>query len=418
MNVSKVTGKLKEQMHVFSGKLSAGLPKVAGRFLEEAIFGIQARQSLRLSEWGRALHEEIPLIKTINRLSRQLNRSGLWESITAKILQLARDKVGDQTLLVVDISDISKSYAKKMEYLYRVRDGSKDELADGYWNMHVIAGESGRSEVIPLYHRLYSSQAPDFEGENLEIIKAVQTVVRAIGQRGVWVIDRGGDRGQLYEFFLNRSLRFLIRLNGDRHLIYRGRKIEARQLSRLCPLPYREVLVREDSHGEKSYDIAFGFCPVKLPSLAWPLSLVVVSGFGAEPMMLLTNVTLRKNRAILYGIVEAYHTRWKIEETIRFIKQSCQLEDVRVLTYTRLQNMMALVLAAAYFTMAYLARRIKLKAISGLVLRASRRIFGIPDFRYYALSDGIRELLKRNDKGIWRTTSRDSPQYQISLFNP
>jgi len=418
MNVAKVTGKLKEQIHVFSGKLSTGLPKVAGRFLQEAIFGIQARQSLRLSEWGRSLHEEIPLIKTINRLSRQLNRRGLWASVTTRVLQLAKDKISDESLLIIDISDISKSYAKKMEYLSWVRDGSKDDLGEGYWTMQVIAGQAGRSEVIPLYHRLYSSEAPDFEGENMEILKAVQRVVRGVGDRGIWVIDRGGDRGQLYEFFLNRSLSFLIRLRGDRHLVYRGRKILARELASQCSLPYREVLIREDSHGEKSYDIAFGFCRVQLPAIARPLSLVVVSGFGAEPMMLLTNVALRKNRAVLYRMVEAYHTRWKIEETIRFIKQSYQLEDIRVLTYRRLQNMMALVLAAAYFTMAYLGQRVKLKAISGVLLKASRRIFGIPDFRYYALADGIRELLKGNDKGIWRPTPRDSPQHQISLFNP
>ena len=418
MNVGKVTGKLKEQIHLFSGKLSTGLPKVATRFFQEAIFGIQARQSLRLSEWGRVLHEEIPLIKTSNRLSRQLSRPGLWASITTKVLRLAKDRISDESLLVIDVSDIAKSYARKMEYLSCVRDGSKGELTDGYWMMQVIAGEAGRSEVIPLYHRLYSSQAPDFEGENLEIIKAVQTVVRGVGDRGTWVIDRGGDRGKLFEFFLNRSLHFLIRLKGDRHLVHRGRKIPARELARLCSLPYREVLVREDSHGEKSYDIAFGFCPVQLPDIARPLFLVVVSGFGAEPMMLLTSVALRKNRAVLYRMVEAYHTRWKIEETIRFIKQSCQLEDVRVLTYTRLQNMMALVLAVAYFTMAYLGRRVKLKAISGLLLKVSKRIFGIPDFRYYALADGIRELLKRSDKGIWRSTPRDSPQYQFSLFNP
>ena len=45
-------------------------------------------------------------------------------------------------------------------------------------------------------------------------------------------------------------------------------------------------------------------------------------------------------------------------------------------------------------------------------------IFGIPDFRYHALVDGIRELLRRSDKGIWKSTPRDSPQYQISLYNP
>ena len=57
---------------------------------------------------GRALHEKVPLIKTINRLSRQLNRAGLWANITAGVLQLARGKVDEQTLLVIAISDISK----------------------------------------------------------------------------------------------------------------------------------------------------------------------------------------------------------------------------------------------------------------------------------------------------------------------
>jgi hypothetical protein len=36
----------------------------------------------------------------------------------------------------------------------------------------------------------------------------------------------------------------------------------------------------------------------------------------------------------------------------------------------------------------------------------------------YAITDGIRELLKRNHKGIWRSTPRNPPQCQISLFNP
>ena len=43
-----------------------------------------------------------------------------------------------------------------------------------------------------------------------------------------------------------------------------------------------------------------------------------------------------------------------MEETIRFIKQSYRLEDLRVLTYERLRNLAALVMATAYFTAAWL----------------------------------------------------------------
>jgi len=46
---------------------------------------------------------------------------------------------------------------------------------------------------------------------------------------------------------------------------------------------------------------------------------------------------------------QLYLARWMVEETIRFIKQSYHLEDVRVLDYQRLKNLMALVPAAAYF---------------------------------------------------------------------
>jgi hypothetical protein len=49
-------------------------------------------------------------------------------------------------------------------------------------------------------------------------------------------------------------------------------------------------------------------------------------------MMLLTNVKITGSRRDL----------WRMVETIRFIKQSYQLEDIRLLTYVRLQNMMAL----------------------------------------------------------------------------
>ena len=66
--------------------------------------------------------------------------------------------------------------------------------------------------------------------------------------------------------------------------------------------------------------------------------------------MLLTTVSVKRNRKQLWFIVSAYLSRWLVEETIRFIKQSYHLEDIRVLNYERLRNLVALVLAAAYFS--------------------------------------------------------------------
>ena len=80
---------------------------------------------------------------------------------------------------------------------------------------------------------------------------------------------------------------------------------------------------------------------------------------------------------------------------------------------------MALVLAVTYFTMVYLALKTKLRVLSRHVLKAARRLFGIPDFRFYALADGIRELLFGRHKGLDAFSQLlKTENLQMSLFNP
>jgi len=59
-------------------------------------------------------------------------------------------RIKENTLLVLDISDIAKKYAEKMEYLATVRDGSEGTLAHGYWICSVIGTEAGEYVFIPL----------------------------------------------------------------------------------------------------------------------------------------------------------------------------------------------------------------------------------------------------------------------------
>jgi hypothetical protein len=68
-------------------------------------------------------------------------------------------------------------------------------------------------------------------------------------------------------------------------------------------------------------------------------------------------------------MIQAYITRWRVEETIRFIKQNYYLEDIRVLRYERLRNMAALVLASSYFAAVYLRMRAKLEISTAHILK-------------------------------------------------
>lgn len=247
MMIHQMGYKLRARIHRFSGKLCKGMCKVSQRFVEEMLYGIQARGSVRLSEVARALEEKVLLKKVIERLSRNLAREGLSEGIGEAVLKEGAVKVKEDTLLIVDLTDITKKYAQKMEYLAQVRDGSDKVLGMGYWVNTVVGAEVGSSEITPLVHKLYSHNAKGFVSENREMIHAVRRVSEATDGQGIFIFDRGGDRKELYNELLGDPLRrFIVRQRGDRHLLYRGKPCETLSLAHCCKTPYAETIIKEE----------------------------------------------------------------------------------------------------------------------------------------------------------------------------
>ena len=91
----------------------------------------------------------------------------------------------------------------------------------------------------------------------------------------------------------------------------------------------------------------------------------------------------------------------RVEETIRFVKQSYQVEDMRTLTMTRLRNLAyppkhevrvakrcsgrgALVLAVAYFVMVWIGKSERREVLRTHIVETAKRIYGAPEFFYYA----------------------------------
>ena len=413
--IARTAARMRAHLDHFSGTLSAGLCRPARRFVAEAMYGIAARQSVRLTEIGRALEEPIALAKTETRLSRNLGRPELGDHVGRAILREGSCRVGKRTLLILDISDIAKPYAEKMQYLARVRDGSTGEIADGYWLCQVVAVENEDNAIVPLRSTLYSQRAPDFVSENAELKTAMAAVSEACDGRGVWVVDRGGDRGELYADLLAAKRSFVIRQKGDRHLFWGARMVATARLAADCRPSYATHIVREEHGQEISCRLDYGFRPVRLPEHPdQRLWLLVVHGLGQAPMMLLTNLPLRRNRKVLWWVVSAYLTRWRIEEAIRFVKQSYDLEDIRVLTYQRLRNLAVLANAVAFFTAVVLGTRIKLDILATHLVTAAKRLFGVPNFRLYALADGIREVCTRSPRRS-RPSAKALPQLTLGF---
>jgi hypothetical protein len=413
---SKIAGKIKGQITRFAHKISGGYKKPLRKWLVQMLYGIQASKDVKLSNIARSLNEEIPLIKTETRLSRSLGRMDLTESINGKLIAEGGKRVRRETVIALDLSDLDKPYAEKMEYLALVRDGSRGETkSKGYWLLDVLGADVEGEDLIPLYGELYSQESDTFKSENRQILNAMDRVMEGIGHKGIWAIDRGGDRSRLFKGFLARKISFVVRLVGDRDLIQRdGQKKNSLKMAWACYCPeQRELKIEKDGESKKK-TISVGQMRVRLPFSGEPLFLVVVKGFSEKPMMLLTNVAVKSQEVM--RILEIYLTRWKCEESYRFIKQAYNLEDVRVLSYTGLRNMMVLVQAVFHFVSVELGKKVKLNILLKKIFEKAKRFFEIPDFKHYAIADGIYKVLFATRTGIIPAPTR--PRHNGQLLFP
>ena len=405
MNDTTAAHRLREQLKRFVGIVFPHVPKLQKEFLGQMFFGIQAGQTTVLSRIARELDEDILLKKTEERLSRHLLAAKLDETVRDAVLAHGAAYVHDDTVVSIDPSDIQKPYAQEggMPFLAKVWDGSRGRVGDnlGYNLCFATATPSMSRRIVPLRMTMWSAKEDGFTSENDKVLGVIRDVARECGKRGIYVYDRGGDGNWLFDFFIAEGLDFIVRLVGDRHLLHwNGRRLAA-DLAGDCEMKYRQCVTFKSHGKELVVPIEYGSLPVRLPDHPGvELRLVVVKWPRCEkPMMLLTTLRAARSRRSLQQVVEGYLTRWRVEETIRFVKQAYEIEDVRLLRYDRLKAMVAIVLAVAYFAMAWLGLREKLAVLSDHVKRVSRRMFEVPEFFFYAIADGVCRLFTRH--GRW-----------------
>lgn len=396
-----------ERFHDFVDRVGARLHKPNRRFLREAVFGLLERRSVLLSEIGRALEEPRRLIHTEKRLSRGLSSpryddAAVEQDYLDLVAPILRDERYRRPTIAVDLTDIAKSRARKMPYLARVRDGSEDELANGY---EVISVEAVgvRCRRLPLLSRLFSSVDPEYKSQNAVILDAVATARRHVPDDAFWVFDAGFDSHLFFKRFNEMGLTFAVRLNfsNNRTLYTAEGKTDVESLVARLQRPHRHQTKHRGKGGGRvevgwvhevhlPHYTASGWCSKRQePEL---YSVVVASGgiLGQEPLALFTNMRVLTSDDAFH-VVDAYLDRWGVEEAHRFTKQGFGLENVRALTWTGLKRMVQLV-TLAYGFLATLVHGPR-KQVE--YLAASFKAFGpVPTYLYYRLLEGIGRVLR------------------------
>jgi hypothetical protein len=105
-------------------------------------------------------------LSRLDRLEENLNRrSGLDEKLKAALPALWVPLIRDDTPITLDLSDIAKPLATKMDYLASVRDGSTGQLVNGYWLVELYASVS-RKNPVPILLEPFSHEHALCPGQN------------------------------------------------------------------------------------------------------------------------------------------------------------------------------------------------------------------------------------------------------------
>jgi hypothetical protein len=125
------------------------------------------------------------------------------------------------------------------------------------------------------------------------------------------------------ELLRERRECFAIRSTGKCFVIDRRRlKGSVAEVGGRCRLRYAARVIKIEEGKEKVYALRCGAEPLPPPGREEKMLLVVVAGFGKDPLLLLTNLEGARDSESRWWIVQIYLTRWKIEETFRFVKQA------------------------------------------------------------------------------------------------
>lgn len=398
INYTKLIYQLKRKLSTFSNKITNNLSKPNSKFVFQVLYGLLENQSVLLSEIARALKENITLKKVIDRLSRNLKNFKEKQKIMDNYINTIESFIDEDTIFCCDKSDIVKPHSKKLEALDRVRDGSTGKIEDGYDTFEIAALTSKHEMPVSIYSHVYSTLEKGFKSQNIETIKGLDFVKKHFGNKGIYALDRWYDNNLFFKYFTqdNDECNFVIRAEKTRDVIYKGNKMNILDVANLCKGKY--VTFFKDKHG-KMKKVKFSYVKIQLPAIPdKELTLVIVRGLGQLPMMLITNLK-PKSKKLTQVILRVYIKRWKIEEYFRFKKQQFDLENIRVRSLNSIRTMDLLLTILIGFIAMFSEKR-NTTQLSLWISKLSKRIYNIPKFDYYAIADGIFNILKKTRKGI------------------
>lgn len=275
--------------------------------------------------------------------------------------------------VVLDGSDLRKPHAERMEHLQRVKRLAGGGTVNGDRTLNAIGiGADGRRGL--LYHRLFSSHAPDFVSEPEEVRAAVRSVGAALaplaeeGAEVTEILDAGFDDLAVWGAVWGQGHRLVCRLH------HRDRWVETADGT---PAQVREVATALRPRAEVGAELVVRkegqprpkLQPVTATVAAAPLVVrwrpgprgreegtarttpcwlveVRLERVAGEPWWLLTDRPVETAEQAT-AVFRMYRQRWAIEDAFKVAKTCLGWADIQVLADDAVRLLVALGWVAA-----------------------------------------------------------------------
>lgn len=366
------------------------------KFVKQMIFGIIKSRSVIAQQIAVSLEEKIKLKKSCDRLYRNLTRPFLHSFLMNSHMRKTSSIITESTPIFIDLSDIAKPVAEKMEGLDNVWDGSEGKTNKGYFTLQASCCRPEDPRTVHLYYSDIFSLEEENTSENEKILEFTHQSAIFTGNKGIFIGDRGLDRERLLTDMIENDNSFIIR-GDDRHLLLENRSMSYKEIAEQTELIYEIV---SKSRIFKANTVEVGY---KLPNppprrhkrkRIVKLHLVIAKEAGKGYVYYLCRFRNKySKKEMVQMAIQYYGMRWSIEEVHRQIKQDFGWEKMQLLTYSSLKNMNALLWLAASFIYNEV-RKITVYLIQRIPERMLYRNFNkeINKYMYYKLTNTVSYL--------------------------
>lgn len=265
---------------------------------------------------------------------------------------------------------------------------------------------------IGVYSKVYSATEKGFVSATDETLKALRFLRKHFKRSNIRAFDRGFDTNDFYQDLIDHREKFVIRAKKNRNVIYKGETINIMTLAQRFKGKFSMKFRKKNGI---QADCKISIVPIRLYCRPKEeLNLVICRNIGQEPMLLITNLKNDDPR-LAVTVTKVYLLRWRIEEFHGFKKQQFDFEDLRVRSLNSIRNLdLLLTIAIGYIGM--ISEKADERRLVFELVHVSRRIFGTPKFKFYAIADGILAVFARCKQGVPDLLRKKPISRQLSLF--